>query len=36
MVQIFATFGLAILLQGAAQYLFTPDYRNVQNTWTAP
>ncbi|WP_375463894.1 branched-chain amino acid ABC transporter permease [uncultured Methylobacterium sp.] len=33
MVQIFATFGLAILLQGAAQYLFTPDYRNVQNTW---
>jgi branched-chain amino acid transport system permease protein len=33
MVQIFATFGLAILIQGAAQYLFTPDYRNVTNTW---
>ena len=31
MVQIFATFGLAILLQGVAQYLFTPDYRNVPN-----
>jgi branched-chain amino acid transport system permease protein len=30
MVQIFATFGLATLLQGAAQYLFTPDYRNIQ------
>lgn len=33
MVQIFATFGLAILIQGAAQYLFTPDYRSVTNTW---
>ena len=33
MVQIFATFGLAILLQGAAQYLFTPDYRTLQTSW---
>lgn len=33
MVQIFATFGLAILIQGAAQYLFTPDYRSITNTW---
>ncbi|WP_342363766.1 branched-chain amino acid ABC transporter permease [Terrarubrum flagellatum] len=33
MVQIFATFGLAILIQGAAQYLFTPDYRNIQTSW---
>jgi branched-chain amino acid transport system permease protein len=33
MVQIFATFGLAILLQGAAQYLFTPDYRSIAGTW---
>ena len=33
MVQIFSTFGLAILIQGAAQYLFTPDYRSVTNTW---
>jgi len=33
MVQIFATFGLAILLRGLAQFLFTPDYRSVQNSW---
>ncbi len=33
MVQIFATFGLAILLQGLAQYLFTPDYRSITGTW---
>jgi branched-chain amino acid transport system permease protein len=33
MVQIFATFGLAILLQGVAQYLFTPDYRSLQVSW---
>jgi branched-chain amino acid transport system permease protein len=33
MVQIFATFGLAILIRGVAQLLFTPDYRNVQNIW---
>ncbi len=33
MVQIFSTFGLGILMQGAAQYLFTPDYRSISNTW---
>ncbi len=33
MVQIFATFGLAILIQGLAQYFFTPDYRSIPNTW---
>jgi branched-chain amino acid transport system permease protein len=33
MVQIFATFGLAILIQGLAQYFFTPDYRSITNTW---
>ena len=33
MVQIFATFGLALLIQGLAQYFFTPDYRNIANTW---
>jgi branched-chain amino acid transport system permease protein len=33
MVQIFSTFGLAIFLQGAAQYLFTPDYRSIKDTW---
>ena len=33
MVQIFATFGLAIVMRGVAQLLFTPDYRNVPNVW---
>jgi branched-chain amino acid transport system permease protein len=33
MVQIFSTFGLAILMQGAAQYLFTPDYRSIAKSW---
>jgi branched-chain amino acid transport system permease protein len=33
MVQIFATFGLATLLQGLAQYLLTPDYRSVPASW---
>jgi branched-chain amino acid transport system permease protein len=33
MVQIFATFGLAILIQGVAQYLFTPDYRSISASW---
>ena len=28
MVQIFATFGLAIVIRGVAQLLFTPDYRS--------
>jgi len=33
MVQIFTTFGLAILMQGLAQFLFTPDYRSIANSW---
>lgn len=33
MVQIFSTFGLAVLLQGVAQFLFTPDYRSIQSSW---
>lgn len=33
MVQIFATFGLAILIRGVAQLFFTPDYRSVPNVW---
>lgn len=33
MVQIFATFGLATLMQGAAQYVLTPDYRSIGNSW---
>jgi branched-chain amino acid transport system permease protein len=33
MVQIFATFGLAILVQGLAQYFFTPDYRSITSSW---
>lgn len=33
MVQIFATFGLAILMQGLAQYFFTPDYRTITSSW---
>jgi branched-chain amino acid transport system permease protein len=33
MVQIFATFGLGILLRGLAQYFFTPDYRSIPASW---
>ena len=33
MVQIFATFGLAILMRGLAQYFFTPDYRSIPSSW---
>jgi len=33
MAQIFSTFGLAIFLQGAAQFFFSPDYRSVQTSW---
>ena len=33
MVQIFATFGLAIVIRGVAQFLFTPDYRNIPSSW---
>ena len=33
MVQIFPTFGLAIVLRGLAQYFFTPDYRSITHSW---
>ena len=33
MVQIFATFGLAIFIRGAAQYVFGGDFRSVQGSW---
>jgi branched-chain amino acid transport system permease protein len=33
MVQIFTTFGLAILMRGLAQYFFTPDYRSITHSW---
>jgi branched-chain amino acid transport system permease protein len=33
MVQIFATFGLAIVMRGLAQYFFTPDYRSIPSSW---
>jgi branched-chain amino acid transport system permease protein len=33
MVQIFATFGLALLIQGSAQYFFTPDFRTISGSW---
>jgi branched-chain amino acid transport system permease protein len=33
MVQIFATFGFAIFLQGVAQFFFSPDYRSITNGW---
>jgi branched-chain amino acid transport system permease protein len=35
MVQIFATFGLAILMRGLAQVFFTQDYRSIQHSWTS-
>src|ERR1700760_4197661 len=33
MVQIFSTFGLAVMMRGLAQYFFTPDYRSIPNSW---
>jgi branched-chain amino acid transport system permease protein len=33
MVQIFATFGLAVLMRGLAQLFFTPDYRSISHSW---
>lgn len=33
MVQIFATFGLAIVIRCVAQLLFTPDYRSIGSSW---
>jgi branched-chain amino acid transport system permease protein len=32
MVQIFATFGLAVLMRGLAQFFFTPDYRTIEHS----
>jgi branched-chain amino acid transport system permease protein len=31
--QIFATFGLSVFLRSGAQFLWTPDFRLVQNPW---
>jgi branched-chain amino acid transport system permease protein len=33
MVQIFATFGLAIFIRGAAQFIWGGDFRSVADTW---
>ena len=33
MVQIFTTFGLAIVMRGLAQLFFTPDYRSIPQSW---
>jgi len=33
LIQIFATFGLAVFLRSAAQFLWTPDFRLVQRPW---
>ncbi len=33
MVQIFATFGLAITIRGLSQFFFTPDFRSIQHSW---
>jgi branched-chain amino acid transport system permease protein len=31
--QVFATFGLAVFLRSGAQFLWTPDFRLIQNPW---
>ncbi len=33
MVQIFATFGLGVVMRGLAQLLFTPNYRSIPHSW---
>lgn len=33
--QIFTTFGLMILLRGAAQFFWKPDFRSIENSWAA-
>jgi branched-chain amino acid transport system permease protein len=35
MVQIFVTFGLAIFLRGAAQFVFGSDFKSVSQSWLA-
>jgi branched-chain amino acid transport system permease protein len=33
MAQIFSTFGLAVMLRGLAQVIYTPDYRSIRENW---
>jgi len=33
--QVFATFGLAVFLRSGAQFLWTPDFRLIQNPWVS-
>ena len=33
--QVFTTFGLMILLRGAAQFFWKPDFRSIENSWVA-
>src|ERR1700690_1741056 len=33
--QIFTTFGLMILFRGLAQFLWKPDFRTIENSWTS-
>lgn len=33
--QIFATFGLMLLLRGVAQFLWKPDFRSIENSWVS-
>ena len=33
--QVFGTFGLAVFLRSGAQFLWTPDFRLVQNPWVS-
>jgi branched-chain amino acid transport system permease protein len=35
MVQIFVTFGLAIFIRGAAQFIYGGDFRSISGTWLA-
>jgi branched-chain amino acid transport system permease protein len=33
--QIFTTFGLMLLLRGAAQFFWKPDFRSIENSWVS-
>src|SRR6478609_8256761 len=33
MTAMYATFGLAIVIRGLAQFVFTPDYRSIPKSW---
>src|SRR5271156_174712 len=35
MVQIFVTFGLAILIRGAAQFTFSGEFKSINSSWLA-